>query len=455
MRAIIYTRVSADNTGLGRSVGEQEAECRTLCDREGWDVAKVLQDNDIGASRWSGKTRPEYKRLRDVLKKGDVLVTWEASRAQRDLDAYVQLRDLCAERGVLWSYSGKTFDLSKGDDRFSTGLDALLAEREADLIRERVLRAMRSNLASGRPHGKTPYGYARVNTPSGKLENWVPNEPEAEVLREIVRRILAGDSVRSIVKDLNSRELPGPGGKVWHTSSLSRLAKNPVYAGLRTHYGVVHGPGIWDGLISNEDHIAVASLLTGRATHDRGSEPRHLLSGIATCGVCGAFVRRGHNRGIEYYQCKENFCIARVKHQVDAMVTKAVIRWLEEWNEGASERSDDTSGASELADLRMRLEEFTQSAIDGGITSSTFAKIESSLTSKIAELEQLLVPAHVEPVADLIGLDAAENWKAVPMARKRAIVRSRFTVKIKATTMGPEFDTESVEIDWTTAPRET
>jgi DNA invertase Pin-like site-specific DNA recombinase len=83
VRAIIYTRVSADQTGQGRSVASQEAECRAMCDRNGWEVAEVLCDNDIGASRWSGKKRPEYRRLTEVLRQGDVLVTWEASGLQR------------------------------------------------------------------------------------------------------------------------------------------------------------------------------------------------------------------------------------------------------------------------------------------------------------------------------------------------------------------------------------
>jgi DNA invertase Pin-like site-specific DNA recombinase len=37
-RAIIYTRVSKDPKQLGRSVGEQEAECRAIAEREGWHV---------------------------------------------------------------------------------------------------------------------------------------------------------------------------------------------------------------------------------------------------------------------------------------------------------------------------------------------------------------------------------------------------------------------------------
>ena len=90
-------------------------------------MADVLTDNDRSASRFATKDRPQYARLGKVLRPGDVLVVWGPSRAGRSLEHYVDLRRLCTERGVLLSYSGKLFDLDDGDDRFATGLDALIA----------------------------------------------------------------------------------------------------------------------------------------------------------------------------------------------------------------------------------------------------------------------------------------------------------------------------------------
>src|SRR5688572_13876924 len=163
MRAVIYTRVSSDPNDTGRSVEQQEAECRQVCAREGWTMVKVFSDNDRSASRHARKDRPGYTQVKQFLDSGgaDVLVLWEGSRAQRDLRDYLKLRDLCAERGVSYNYSGRTYDLTRTDDRFSTGLDALLAEREADVTRDRVLRGVRANMASGRPYGRLLYGYRR------------------------------------------------------------------------------------------------------------------------------------------------------------------------------------------------------------------------------------------------------------------------------------------------------
>src|SRR5687767_4299556 len=111
MRAVIYCRVSSDRRH-GRSVAEQEAECRAECERNGWNVVEVLQDNDRSASRHARKPRPQWERAKALISSGgaDVLVTWEASRAQRDLRAYTDLRELCAGAKVLWSYSGETYD---------------------------------------------------------------------------------------------------------------------------------------------------------------------------------------------------------------------------------------------------------------------------------------------------------------------------------------------------------
>src|SRR5438105_1898185 len=114
LAALIYSRVSHDRVGLGRSVGEQEAECRQVAEQEGWAVTVVLCDNDRSASRYAKKRRPAYEELKRLLATGtvDVVMAWEASRLHRDMADYVRIRDLCAEHGVLWHYSGRTYDMS-------------------------------------------------------------------------------------------------------------------------------------------------------------------------------------------------------------------------------------------------------------------------------------------------------------------------------------------------------
>ena len=451
MRAIIYTRVSSDTSGHGRSVEEQETVCREECDRAGWDVAEVLVDNDIGASRFSAKDRPAYRKLASTLVAGDVLVTWEASRAQRDLAAYVQLRDLCAERGVMWSYSGKLFDLSRGDDRFVTGLDALLAEKEVDLIRDRVMRAHRANAAAGRPHGQIPYGYqAQRNPDTGKIEKRVPHPEQAPIVREIVRRIVAGDSVRSIAMDLNARSVPTAAtSPSWRPGLMVQMIRRPTYAGVRTHRGTAV-PGTWEPLISSEEHQQLLAVLSdpARVTH-RGSEPAHLLTGIVRCGECKELMWRSKSNGGSSYRCAENFCVSRKMEPVDKLVTEAIIKWCEKVTSIDELKDPSVAAASaEARELTKRLEGFVDDAAEGKISRASLMRIENKLLPKIRAAESKAQSVVNPLVVEMLGENARATWKKMEIPARREVVRALVSVRIFKAPSGRGFRPEFVRVDW-------
>lgn len=120
MDAVIYTRVSHDASGRGRSVAEQEEECRAVAAEHGWTVRQVVSDVSIGASRHSAvKSRPGFEQLAHVLRRGDVLVVWESSRLTRKLGEYLAMRELCESRHVLLCVGDEITDFSKSSDRFS------------------------------------------------------------------------------------------------------------------------------------------------------------------------------------------------------------------------------------------------------------------------------------------------------------------------------------------------
>jgi site-specific DNA recombinase len=465
VRAIIYCRVSSDQTGDFRSVESQEAECRAVCERNGWDVAEVLVDNDRGASRYSTKDRPEYKRLAKILKPGDVLVTWEASRAQRDLTAYVTLRDLCAERGVFWSYSGKLHDLTQGDARFSTGLDALLAEREAEQIRERVLRGKRAAAVDGRPAGRPPYGYRRQLDPeTGKTVNWVIDPVTGPIVKDVIRRTLAGESLWSIVRDLEARGVPAPrvqknAAKSWRPQRLRVTISSPTYAGVRTHQGKVIGKGTWQALITPEEHerlLAIFADPARRMTTHRGSEPRHLLSGIATCGECGSPVRFfGPKSMTPTYLCEGASCVRRRSDLVDMLVEETVIKRLSKLDAialFAKKNDDEIAEALAHADtLKVRLASFVDKAADGELSATALAAVEKKLQPQIDAAEAKARANVTDPlVAKLVGPDAREKWEQFTVPDRRIVVQRLLTVKILRATKGNtrRFDPRDVDIRW-------
>lgn len=443
-RAVIYTRVSHDQAA-GRSVTEQEAECRAHCARQGWTVADVLCDNDIGASRHSRKRRPAYQQLAHLLQPGDVLVTWEASRAQRDLAAYVQLRDLCAERGVQWCYSGKLYDLADGDDRFSTGLDALLAEKEAEQTRDRVLRAKRAAATQGRPAGRPPLGYRQVRDPhTGRTLTWEPDPDTAPLITTAVRRLLAGDPPVQVARDHG-----------WTTQKLRAQLMTPSYAGLRVHQGQIVGRASWPPLITEDEHHRIVAYYSGRTLWaPRGGGARYLLPGIAVCGCCGGRMRHfdpPSNRGAARLACEQSSCVVRRMDLVDLLVTETLLARLSVIDPAQLAADDDTparEAAAEAERLQVRLDSFIEQAADGDLSAAALARVEAKLLPQIRTARRHATPRTRAQVT-IAGPRARALWEAAPLAGRRELIRQAMTVTILPSSVGTRrFSPDDVQIGW-------
>ncbi|QKW51706.1 recombinase family protein [Streptomyces buecherae] len=225
-------------TNKGRSVREQLDAGQGDADRLGVRLVEDFIDDDRSASTYRAREREEFERMIEWIeeKKLDIVFAWAATRLQRDITVYARLRDACAANGVLWCYGGKVYDLSNKDDRFRTGLDALLGEREVDEMRDNVLRSLRANAANGLPHGQRAYGYRRVYDPhTRKLVRTEKDPQEAKIVLEICKEVAAGKAYAQIAKSLNRRGVTPP-AREWRKEHIRRLAEwredHPWNAGL-------------------------------------------------------------------------------------------------------------------------------------------------------------------------------------------------------------------------------
>lgn len=419
MDAVIYTRVSRDTRGERVSVQSQERECRAVCARNGWPVREVYCDNSIGASRFSAD-RPEWKRLKDDLRRGEVLVVWESSRAQRDLEEFITLRNLCAEKDVRLSYQGRVLDLSEGDDRFQGGLDALLAERESEYIRKRVLRGKLDAAESGKPPCKPPWGYRRTG-----VGEWELDPIEAPRVREAVERLLAGETQYTVHEWLKST-----GFAPSTPTTLRRALLNPALAGLRQHQGTVVGKAAWSALITEKQHEQLKArnsrmrVLYGRNS-PQGPEPKYLLSGIAKCGVCGEGLRHRAKEGRKpYYTCYMGH-VSRLVDMLDQAVERAIFKRLSgvDPSEYESTESDDAGVLAEIDELERQLVQWEEEAIAGRVSPAVFGRAEKSLNDRIACLRaKIEAPSEFELDPSL--------WPEMSMVERRQVVRALFTVVV-------------------------
>jgi DNA invertase Pin-like site-specific DNA recombinase len=457
-RAVIYTRVSSDPHDTGRSVESQEEECRAYIARQGWTLVRVFEDNDRSASRHARKPRPSYLRLKDFLTAGgaDVLVMWEGSRAQRDLRDFLALRDLCAERGVGYSYSGRLYDMNRTDDRFSTGLDALLAEREADVTRDRVLRGMRSSMAKGRPHGKLLYGYRREYANNGEYLRQVPHREQAAVVKEAARRVADGESCYAVAQDFNRRGISAPRGGQWDLTQIRRIVTNPGYVGQRVHQGKVVGKADWPAILDDKTFgVCLARMNDPRRKTVRDTTVKHLLTGAGTCDVCGAYLRVLKNRGIPSYICDKNFCIAVAVWKLDKFITDLVVARLSrrdalELLTADADDRDAIAAAREADELQNTLDEWYEAARKKKISPQGLAKIEAGLLEDIAAARARAQAVAVEPVLrSMIRPDLADVWEDFPIAARREVVSILLEIKVCRVGKGKRiFDPKRVALRW-------
>lgn len=460
----LYQRVSNDPRGESVSPAQQEKENRAWCAANGYEIVWSITDSGFSASRFATKERPGYEQVARNLggeSPVDILVAWESSRYARDLEGYVELRNLCTAggRNVLLAYKARVYDFTQSGDRFSTGLDALLAERESDEVQERVLRSVRARVTEGRAHGRITYGYRSIHDPySGKPLGREPDPETAPIVAEMCRRVLDGESLHALTRELIERGVPSPGAvrkvrrgedpseaRGWIRNDLRRLVMNPAYAAIRTHNKVETGRAEWEPLISEEEHRGLVALVRNPArVNNLDWRPRYLLAGIAVCGVCGAQCRRVMNHTSASYACDATRggrrCVSRLQEPLDQLVTGVVLgrmadpEFREAFTAPAERPDDGPDPHVELAALEARLRAFDEAAETGELSPAAYGRMEARLVPQIeAARARTVVERIPAPVRDLVEADdPPELWHSdrFSLPRKRAAIRYLLDVTI-------------------------
>lgn len=457
--ALIFARVSHDSSGFGRSVEEQVADGVKWAEQEGWKVARVIRETGSASRFSSRRERVEWAEALRLIGGGriGILLTWESSRATRDLAGYAELRDACAKAGVLWGYGRKVYDLGTRDDRFRTGLDALLAEDEVARTSERIRRAVEANANAGRPHGRNLYGYLRNYDPRTRALRSVDVDPDtAPIVQEAYDLAAAGATLYAIAKRLNGRGVPPRNekrmphrvGEGWTPMAVKQMLSTPGYAGLRQFRGEVIGAADWPPLVSIE-HWTAVQLVLRKAARPREERPelRYLLTGIARCGVCGGVMRsgrttkrRGESEVVRYlsYNCETLHTTISMKH-LDLIVEEQVVARLSQ--PGFLDTFPQTGGVV-AEDRRRLLEEIDD--LNDWLERVRVLALASKLPDMLLAQERLVQPQIEENLRHLRALteipvvtnlvesgDVAGAWAVMDLASKRKVIRSVMTVRVQ------------------------
>lgn len=425
INAAIYCRISKDAEGLGKRVEDQEADCRELAERQGYTVASVYVDNDISASRFTRKTRPQYQAMLAAARRGGihVIIAYSNSRLVRrplQLEELIQIHD---EHGVRFVtvVSGQD-DLSTADGRMVARIKASIDAAEADRISERIRRAFQQDAHDGkRPNGGRPFGW--------QADKLTPDPLEAAAIRDAAAQVLAGVPLRAIARAWNTRGLTTARGSAWDHGKLRSLLRQPRLVGWRTHHGETltrNGApvaGEWEPILDPDTFDRLHALLESRVGTRREART-YLLSGLARCSVCGRRMFGGATPRGWNYRCNvgdiDNPHTVTVDGpRTDGLILALVKHLLAE--EDLTTVPPPPPGAQrseQIPDLIAELmAAFNAGRLSGSVVFPQVEKLEAELAGLRAERARWAASTTVAPVA-------ADDLDRLGQDRQRVVVES-------------------------------
>ncbi|WP_396909481.1 recombinase family protein [Mycolicibacterium sp.] len=469
-RVAIYARISQDTSGKAVGVADQLENARTFANARGYDVVAEHSDNDISAFR--GAVRPGYQKVLTLARerKIDRVIVYHLTRMTRNRQERAEFIDAFhACRVNVSEAQGGDYDLSTAAGRTWVDIQGALATWESEIKSERITAAAVRRARSGRPSGDLGYGWIKHGT--GSSATWAENPREAAIVREVVDRLLAGDTLRGITEDLNRRGEPAPKSAAWGKTSVKKLALRDSNAALRIHHkgqpDEERFDGCWPALVDRAKHEKVRVLLTEPSRRSNGiARPgarRHLLTwGIGVCGVCGSQLRASTKRGkygkpSNLYVCDGKGCVGRAEGPVDDLVGEVVVRRLTQpdaldWLVGDDEAARQ---AAERVDIIQRqLDEAADSYANGRIKLSQLERITAQLTPDLEGAQkardEVARTMDIDTLRPLAGPEAASQWGSMTVTTRRAVLEALgvTVVILPRGRRGPGFEPQSVKVQF-------
>ncbi|MFH5822268.1 recombinase family protein [Georgenia sp. AZ-5] len=453
MKAAIYLRISLDTTGERLAVDRQRTDCQRIAQQRGWEIVEEYVDNSVSASR-RDVNRPAYDCMVADYAAGrfNALICWDLDRLTRQPRQLEDWIDAAEEEGLRLVTANGEADLSTDGGRMYARIKASVARAEVERKGARQRRANRQRAEGGHiGWTRRPFGFDRDRA----RDSVVVVEEEAELIRAAAARVLAGAPIGALVKEWNAAGITTSTGGTWTTTTLRRVLQNPRLAGRAVYRGQDMGEGAWPAILEPETFARLEETLRDprRRTAPDTTARKHLLSGLARCGVCEQplYASPYGSKGRRYmvYRCHA-YHITRRMDLVDGVVENTVKATLA--HPGIIARltpNVDVDGLrAEAVELRDRRDALASMLAEGLMSGAAVREQAAKITRRIRALEEAIAAATGDnPAATLAAApDVAAAWDAADLATKRAVIDTLMAVTLLPAGKGTRFREEHVQM---------
>lgn len=319
LRVAAYCRVSTDSEEQINSYKNQLAYyTEKINSKTEWKFAGIYADEGITGT--SMKHREDFKRMLRACREGriDLILCKSVSRFGRNsVDVLRTIRAL-RERGIGVMFEKEGVDTRTMNSELILAFHSAFSQSESESISGNVRWGLRKAYENGTISiGPNLYGFRKGQEGAVEID-----EEKAEVIRQIARWFLDGDSLHAIVDKLAQRQIPSPKGKdTWSTATLRSLLTNEKYKGdallqktyrpslfsdravqndgdLPKYYVEDVLPRILEPEVFDRVQEELAKRSAKRPTSEKAKTPfgrysgKYALSALVVCGKCGALYRR-------------------------------------------------------------------------------------------------------------------------------------------------------------------
>ncbi len=387
VRVAMYLRVStADQGRRGFSIPEQRRAClekaaalaraRAATTGGGAELETAEFVDTAGGDLLE---RPELEQARRYVAaaRPDYFVCLDPDRFSRATHQAILVANEIEAAGTRLEFVQHDYQATSEGRLFFT-LRVAIAEYEKAKIIERTSRGKRGKLAAGGiPHRIHVYGYDhRPGAPGDQA--LVPNPAEAAWVEQMFTWVAAERlGSQAVAERLNRLRVPAKNGGVWHRGVVAGILRNPIYVGqLRLNrydfrglggqlqlpparrsrkitprlrpaaeWVTVAVPAILPRALFAQAQAVLQQVKRQGGTRLHPGRRGHLLSGLATCGLCGGPMHYVWNNRLSCYllRCANRYpsprraagpppAACRQPHQradrVEQHVWATIQRWL-------------------------------------------------------------------------------------------------------------------------------
>ena len=230
LRVAAYCRVS---TKQEEQLHSYETQVKHYTERiqaeNGWILEGIYADKGITGTSY--KKRDEFNRMIRRCKQGkiDMIIVKSIARFARNTVDCLKFVRMLNDLNVVVYFEEQGIYSNQPGAEFYITIYGSIAQSESENISANV----KWGKARSAKEGNVPFHYKNFlgyrKGADGKPEI---NPEEAETIRFIYERFLAGDSLSGIAQKLNDLQVPTPSGKgLWQNSTIQSILSNEKYKG--------------------------------------------------------------------------------------------------------------------------------------------------------------------------------------------------------------------------------